>query len=110
MERYVTQADVEGELVRIMQLLELETGRYAGLIEELAKARCEYQFARAKAYKEAKGTIPERMAETDLATSDEAFAYEMAAARERATRELLESLRANLGALQTISANIRAQT
>lgn len=100
-------ARVDAEIERLVGLLEAATDEYAKLAREEAEARARRDIGRAKAYFLAEGTIPEREAAALLAVEEDELAYRRAEALADAQREKLRSLREQLGALRTISANLR---
>jgi hypothetical protein len=68
-----------------------------------------YRKAKAVAYLAASGTVAERSAHVDKVCSDERLKAHLAEAEKEAKRELVKSLQAQLSALQTIAALMRAE-
>lgn len=111
----LTQGQVESELMRLSAGLEEETYRYASLCEAEAEADIEYKAKSNvllihEANKDQKVTVGERNARVAMLCRDEFAVYRMAEARRAASKELLVSLRQQIDALRTLSANIRAQS
>ena len=105
----ISQVEIEGELMRLMDMLESETEAFESLAEDLAKKEALYKSNWAKEYLSAKGSIKEREAWSDYKLSDEAYSYKIAEALVKAKREKLLSVRASLDALRTLNANVRIQ-
>lgn len=99
---------VETELERLMERLMTETERLAELAEAAARTEVTHKHQRARALLRAEGTVAEREAVADLDTSDAYLARRVAEEAYRSQRELLLSLRAQIDALRTLAANLRA--
>jgi hypothetical protein len=115
MSEVIIQGDIEAQILRLVNELEEETSVYASQIEEAARADITYkrEFSRAQvmlAADQPKLTVATREAKAMQMAMDEMAVAKILAARERATREKLTSLRTRLDALRTLSANVRAQT
>lgn len=106
----LTQAEVESEMMRLSALLEDNTYHLAGLAQDAAQAEADFKRDWAKAFLAATGAVRLRESEADLATERAFFNQQLAKGAEKAKRELLYSLRAQLDVLRSISANVRAQT
>lgn len=105
-----TQVDVESEILRLSARLETATDEYARLITLAAEAEVNHKREWAQAtLKSGEGTVAQREAEAVLATVDALMQRKISEALARAQAELAHSLRAQLSALQTLAANIRAQ-
>lgn len=76
---------------------------------EWAHAEDEYRKAKAIAYLAASGTINERNAHVDKVCSSERLKAHLAEAEKEAKKKLVESLQAQLSALQTIAGMLRAE-
>lgn len=104
------QMEVESEILRLSARLEAATDEYARLITLAAEAEVEHKKAHAKAtLRSTEGTVAQRDAEAVLSCVNEIVQRKMTEAVAGAQKELLHSLRAQLSALQTLAANIRAQ-
>lgn len=106
----ISQVDIEHEIIRLTAVLEEETERYAVLIEDASKKESRYKAEFAKAYLNAQGSIEERRQWSEYQCADESYSYRIADALAKASKESMNSIRTNLSALQTLAANIRAQT
>lgn len=105
-----TQVDVEAEILRLSERLEVATDEYARLITLAAQAEVEWKRDWAKAVlRSNEGTVAQREAEAVLATVDALMQRKISEALAGAQKELAHSLRTQLSALQTLAANIRAQ-
>lgn len=105
-----SQADVESEILRLSARLEQATDEYARLITLEAEAEVEYKKTHAQAVLQSnEGTVSQREAQAILKCADELVQRRISEALASAQKELLLSLRAQLNALQTLAANIRAQ-
>lgn len=105
-----SQADVEAEILRLSARLEEATDEYARLITLAAQAEVDHKREWAQAVlKSVEGTVAQREAEAVLATYDALMQRKISEALASAQKELAISLRAQLNALQTLAANIRAQ-
>jgi hypothetical protein len=105
-----TQVDVESEILRLSARLEEATDDLARLL--VAEAEAEVQHKREWAtstLKSNEGTVAQREAHATLQTVDALVQRKITAALASAQKELCHSLRAQLSALQTLAANIRAQ-
>jgi hypothetical protein len=105
----ISQVEIEGELMRLMDMLESETEAFESLAEDLAKKEALYKSNWAKEYLSAKGSIKEREAWADYKLADENFDYKIAEALLKSKREKLLSLRTSIDALRTLNANVRIQ-
>lgn len=115
----LTQGQVEDEITRLSARLEEFTDLYAKIVVECAHAEVEYQKKKQTLLiQEAnRGAVAERRIlakEIDAAVymrcESEAAKFRILEARVEAGKQSLYSLRAQLNALQTISANLRSQT
>lgn len=104
------QYGIESEIIRFVQMLEEETENYAIVARDHAKKEAIHKTEWAKAYMSATGPVAERTAWSDYKTKDTLFDMKLADALMRAKREKLNSVRTNIDALRTLSANVRAQT
>lgn len=105
-----SQADVESEILRLSARLEQATDEYARLITLAAEAEVQQkkEWAQATLHSN-EGTVAQREAQATLKTVDALLQRKISEALAAAQKELLLSLRAQLNALQTLAANIRAQ-
>lgn len=102
---------IDAELERLSAVLEERTETLAELSTTAAQAEVAFKLAKARALLRADGrNAGEREARALLAVQTEYTDHELAAARLHAQQELLRTLRAQLDALRTLAANVRAQT
>lgn len=106
----ISQVDVEDEIIRLLNLLESETEAFEKLAEDAARKEAMYKSQWAKAYLTSTGSIKEREAHADWALSDIALHHKIAEAMVKSKREKLSSLKTQVDALRTLSANVRAQS
>lgn len=106
----ISQVDVEEEIIRLLNLLESETESFEFLAEDAAEKEAVYKSQWAKAYLTSTGSIKEREAHADWAMTEIAMHYKIAEALVKAKREKLSSLKTQVDALRTLSANVRAQS
>lgn len=105
----ISQVEVEEEIVRLLNLLETETENFEVLAEDAARKEALYKSQWAKAYLTSSGSIKEREAHADWAMTDIATFSKIADALVRSKREKLSSLKTQVDALRTLSANVRHQ-
>jgi len=105
----VTQARVEGEILRLSALLEDRTDAIATAAEKAAHTDVDYRKAHAHAILKAEGRNAEaREAQAHLEVLDEFYARRIAEANLLAAQESARNLRQQLSALQSLAANMRA--
>jgi len=105
----VTQARVESEIMRLSALLEDRNDAIASAAERAAHADVAYRRMHAGAILQAEGRNAEqREAWAHLQVLDEYYERKMAESSLLAAQESARSLRAQLSALQSLAANIRA--
>lgn len=111
-ERYITQSDIENEIVRIGDLLEQATANLATDLETWANAEADYKIAFAHAYRACPDKTPEHLRRQIATeeTKDDLRASLMGEAVKVAMQEKCRQLRAQLDAVRTLSANVRSQT
>lgn len=101
---------IEGEIERLSGILEAKTDEYATLARGAATAEVDYKLAYARRYLTVKGTVGEREALTLCEVAEPYRDKLIAHAVRDACSESMRSLRSQLSALQTLAANVRAQT
>jgi hypothetical protein len=110
----LSQLDIEAEISRLSGILEDRTQNYGDAIQEAATAEARYRVAHAKAFVRAR--ILEKLAERTADATATVECEELLLDRKakeglaRALEEACRSLREQLGAVRTLSANIRSQT
>ncbi len=97
----------ERELLRFVGLLEHATQETARRGRAAAEAEVAHRVAYAKAIIAAQGTVAEREALATVATEQELLARRLAEASLDASRDASRNMREQLGALRTVSANLR---
>lgn len=113
--RLLTQADIEDMILNVADELEAETERYATICDEAARAEADWKYRSARSFivlseGEARMTAAEKDHRVTLANFSELRQYKLLEARRTASKEALNSLRARLDSLRTLSANVRSQT
>lgn len=105
----ISQVEIEEELIRLINKLELETEQFETLAIDAAKKESSYKATWAREYLSAKGSIKERESWADYKMDNQNFEYKCAEALVRTKRELLLSLRTSIDAMRTLNANVRTQ-
>jgi len=105
----ISQVEIERELLRLIDRLEIETEQFETLAMDCAKKEALYKSNWAKEYLSAKGSIKEREAWADYKLDHEHFDFKCAEALVKTKREMLLSIRASMDAIRTLNANVRAQ-
>ena len=106
----ISQVDVEEEIIRLLNMLESETEQFEVLAEDAARKEAYFKSQWAKAYLTSTGSIKEREANADWQMTEIATHAKIAEALVRSKREKLSSLKTQIDALRTLSANVRMQT
>lgn len=97
------------EMRRLAGLLDAALAFLRDQTVEYAESEDVYRMARAKAYLEASGTVDERKATADLATSVERRRAHLADGMRQAAIEAVRSRRAQISALQSLLNAHRAE-
>lgn len=107
----VTAVAVEREILRLSARLEAATDEFSGRARMAAESEAVHKGKWAACFltSEAK-TEAQRKAEADIAVHDEYMRRRIDESLKESCKEAMSSLRAQLDALRTLSANIRAQT
>lgn len=104
----IIQTDLEAELRRLSANLDERNEELAKLAVQAAEAEVAYKVERAKVILKATGTVSEKDAAAQVATVDLYRQRLVAEALRDACIETCRNLRAQLSALQSINANVRA--
>jgi hypothetical protein len=107
--RPISQVEIEDEILRLTDMLEIETETFEQLAIDSASKEANYKSAWSKEYLGAKGSIKEREAWADYKLEDLIMQYKISEALVKSKREKLHSLRTSIDALRTLAANVRAQ-
>ncbi len=110
MTELLTQARIERELSRLMEMLEEETEAFRDLAQKSAEAEAEVKSGWAKEYLAGVGSIRDREAYADYKMADAFKTHKIAEGLMKAKREKLLSLRTSIDALRTLNANVRVLT
>ena len=105
----LTQVKVEQELMRLSELMEQRTNELADLAEQAAIAEADHKSAYAHAFVNTTGTGQFRENMATVMTCDALMRRKLKEATYQSCKESLHSIRAQLDALRTISANLRGQ-
>jgi len=104
----IAQDDLEAEMRRLSGLLDQATSKIAYRETRAAQAKVEYEIAYAKRLLQVEAkTVDERKAIATVDTADEYMRFRVAEAVARAASEAARNFRAQLSAVQTVSANQR---
>lgn len=115
----LTQVQVEEELQRLSGLLEARTTEYAKAVVEAATAEVTYlekhatwtvHEANRAVMQDSPVRAAEREARVRLNCQEELAIHKIKEAQAEGIKQALYSLRTQINALQTVSANIRSQT
>lgn len=106
----LTQAQVEGELARLIEAADTVAHDVAGRAEEAARAEHAYKIAHARALLRAEGPVAAREAQALLACEAQHLDRKVADARLLAAQETARSIRAQLDALRSVNVSVRAAT
>lgn len=106
----LSAAQVEGEIRRLCDRMEIFTEQLAREAEEAGRSEAAHKAAYASAFLKAEGSVSQREQEATLQTAAVFRARKIAEAHYYSTREALGTVRAQVDALRTIAANIRGQT
>ena len=104
-----SQVDIVLRLAELSRLLDAATVEVGDLDEASVRAKQAHEVAHARAYLTSEGSIEARKAEAVLKCADLALAAELAAAKHRACKERINTLRSQLSIGQTLSAAVRTQ-
>lgn len=107
--------DLENEIVRLEGILENTTDEFAVVCVKAANAEAVFRVNYAKAFVryrvgETKSSEKTAEAQATVECEEELFSRRIAEAEQRGLEEKCRSLRESLGAVRTLSANVRAQT
>jgi hypothetical protein len=106
----MTLGELVAEAGRLSGKIDAGVQHLAAAAKKAAQAEMDYRQAKSVAWLQAReGTVPERQAHVDAAVSDKRFARDLADGERVAALEALRSRRAQLSALQSISAAWRAE-
>lgn len=103
------QLNVIKRLGEVSRMLDKATEELAMLDEESVRAKQLFEVEYARRFIAAEGAIDMRKHLATLATADERLAFELSAAKHRACRERINTLRNQLSTGQTVSAALRHQ-
>lgn len=105
----LTQIEVESRILRLCDALEENLDTFRGLAARRAEAEADYKhkYSRALVEQSAKVTVAQKEAVAHLRATSDYRDWRTLEAQERATQQLLTSIRSQLDALRTIAANVR---
>lgn len=105
----MTPNDAAEEMRRLSQLLDDALAYLRSQTVEYAHAEDAYRMSRGRAYLEAEGTVDERKAQADLATSPQRQRAHLADGMRQAALEAVRSRRGQISALQSLLNAHRAE-
>jgi hypothetical protein len=113
--RLLSQGEIEEMILAVADALEEETERYAQVCDQAARAEADWKYRSARSFivlgeQEGRMTAAEKEHRVTIANFTELRTYRLVDAQRAASKEALNSLRARLDALRTLSANVRNQT
>jgi hypothetical protein len=107
-DRPISQVEIEGEILRLSDVLEEATEDFEQLAQDAAEKESDYKRMWAGSYLSASGAVKERESWADLQTADQLRDHKIAEALVRSRREMLSSTRTQLDSLRTLAANVRS--
>lgn len=102
-------AELIAEAERLSSLLDKGLQALRSASVEFAEAEHDYRQARARAWLAARGTVPERESQVELKCGELRRARDLADGVRLAAQEAVRSRRAQLSALQSVLAAVRAE-
>jgi hypothetical protein len=105
----ITPKNLTQELLRLSRLLDEAHDELIKQSHEWAVRENEYRLAKASAHLASSGTVDERRAYCDKATSQERLAAHLAEGLKVAALEAVRSRRAQLSALQSVGNAVRSE-
>lgn len=106
----VVQVEVENEILRLCEKLEMQGDELTGRGIMAAEAEANHKAKRAVAFLQAEGTDAKRTATAEAHVHEDYQKRLAATAVYESLKEAIRSTRTQLDALRTIAANIRSQT
>jgi hypothetical protein len=109
----VNQGEIENEILRLSDLLEAQTHEYGQALNARAVAEADYRVQYARSFTKYRFEKLSEETSKQKATDEVGHLLVLrlsAEAKERFLEEQCRSLRAQLDAVRTLSANVRAQT
>lgn len=108
--RPLSQVDIERMIEDDMVQLEDATDEYTAILEQEARAEVAYKRAYNSAYlSRTEGTEKWKVAYAEQESAEELEAFRLAAAKAKAQKEVLWTIRARIDAIRSLNANVRAQ-
>jgi hypothetical protein len=107
----IIQTEVEERLLKLADRMDVELDRFAEASHERAHFEAEHKLAYSKsivASSTNKETVAHKEAMAHLRAKEAFHGWKLAEAKEKATQQALIAIRAQMDALRTISANVRA--
>jgi hypothetical protein len=105
----IYNSDLDRDFSRFSKIYEEAINDLNDACRDDATSKHAYELAHAKAYLNATGTIPEREAQTRIATDRERLATLIADGKREATRARVKWVDKELSILQTRAANLRSE-
>lgn len=106
----LSQFEVEQMIAADIELLEEITDDYGDVLVEEAETDAAYKKRWARVFKTVSGTMALKEAQADDECSDEYRAKLVAAAKAKAMKEHLWTIRNRIEALRSLNTNVRAQS
>lgn len=105
----LTYQGLQTEMLRLSSLLDSGIDTLIQFSRDFAVAEDTYRMARARAYLASSGTVDERKAQADLATSTERLESHTLDGLRQAALEAVRSRRQQISALQSLAGAFRAE-
>lgn len=105
----MTPDELTAEMLRLSKLIDASLDYLKVVTHEYAVSEDAYRMARAEALLRADGTVAEKEAHADLATSKQRQAARLSDGMRVAALEAIRSRRAQLSALQTVANSAKAE-
>lgn len=104
------QTDVEDRILNLCMALEENVELFSRISSMRAEAEADFKlkYSRAIVHQTAKVTVSNKEAIAHLNSADDFRRWKLLEAQEKATQQAMTSIRSQLDALRTISANVRA--
>ena len=108
----ISQGEIEERILRLCDQMDTTLDDYREVSEQRASAEADYKYAHSRALIEqgSKSTVAAREAVAHLRASTQYREWRLLETRERACQQMLTSLRSQIDALRTLSANVRYMT
>lgn len=108
-QHHVTPRELNAEMMRLSNLLDVRHQELIDVSHRWATSEDTYRLAKANAYLAATGTVQERQARVDKATSVERKEAHLAESLKKAAEFAIRNAQIQLSALQTVANAVRSE-